>query len=100
MRGSAKIVTVQWLRMWVLGMEVPGMNSDKFFVVDIFVHLLPHSDCSIRVSQSCNFTLVWFLLYNFVAINLLLFKPSKGTATMISLCTYHFQSFSHVQFNL
>ena len=30
---------VQWLRMQVLGMEVPGSNSGKFFFLDIFAHL-------------------------------------------------------------
>ena len=29
---------VQWLRMQVLGMEIPGSNSGKFFF-DIFAHL-------------------------------------------------------------
>ena len=29
---------VQWLRMQVLGMEVPGANSSKVFF-DIFAHL-------------------------------------------------------------
>ena len=41
---------VQWLRMQVLGMEVPGLNSGKF-VFDIFcTFFLPCGDCSIRVS--------------------------------------------------
>ena len=31
MRGSAKVAVVQWLRMQVLDMEVPGSNSGKFF---------------------------------------------------------------------
>ena len=49
---------VQWLRMEVLGMEVPGSNSDKLFFFDIFCTLfLPRGDCSIRVSQSRDFTL-------------------------------------------
>ena len=29
---------VQWLKMRVLGMEVPGLNSGKVFS-DIFVHI-------------------------------------------------------------
>ena len=32
---------------------------------------LPRSDCSIKVSQSRDFTLAWFLLYNFVTVTLL-----------------------------
>ena len=48
---------VQWLRMQVLGMEVPGSNSGKFFF-DIFcTPFLPRGDCSIRVSRSHDFTL-------------------------------------------
>ena len=30
---------VQWLRMWVLGMEVPGLNSGKLFLSTFFAHL-------------------------------------------------------------
>ena len=42
---------VQWLRMQVLGMEVPGSNSGElFFFPTFFAHFLPHGDCSIRVS--------------------------------------------------
>ena len=58
---------VQWLRMQVLGTVVPGLNSGKVFLT-FFVHFLPHGDCSIRVSRFRDFTLAWFLLYNFVAI--------------------------------
>ena len=77
---------VQWLRMQVIGMEVPGSNSGKFFFSRHFcTPFLPRGDCSIRVSRSCDFTLAWFLLYNFVTLTLLLFKLSKGTATMINL---------------
>ena len=66
-------------------MEVPGSNSSKGFF-DIFcTPFLPRGDCSIRVSRSHKFTLGWFLLYNFVAVTILLFKLSKGTAKMISL---------------
>ena len=58
-------------------MEVLGSNSghDEFiFFPTFFMHLfLPPSDCSIRVSRSCDFTLARFLLYNFVAVSLLLF---------------------------
>ena len=47
---------VQWLRMQVLGMEVPGSNSGMFFF-DIFcTPFLPRGDCSIRVSRSQDFT--------------------------------------------
>ena len=88
MKLSAKVAVVQWLRMQVLGMEVPGSKSGKFFFRH-FVHtFLPRSDCSNRVSQSRDFKHVWFLIYNFVAVILLLSKLSKGTATMISLSTH------------
>ena len=30
---------VQWLRMQVLGMEVPGSNSGKCFFLTFFAHL-------------------------------------------------------------
>ena len=59
-------------------MEVPGLNSGMFFQHFCAPFLL-HGDCSIGVSQSHNFTLVCFLLYNYVAVTLLLFKPTKGT---------------------
>ena len=60
---------VQWLRMQVLGMEVPGSNSGKVFISDMFcTPFLPCGDSSIRVSRFRDFTLVWFLLYNFVAV--------------------------------
>ena len=76
-------------------MEVPGSNSVKF-VFDIFcIPFLPYDDCSIRVFRSRGFTLVCFLLYNFVAVTLLLFKLSKGTAMMISLSTHQFSSYSY-----
>ena len=60
---------VQWLRMQVLGMEVPGLNSGKFFF-DIFCTLfLPRGDCSIRV---CQFNTVILHLLGFCFITLLL----------------------------
>ena len=40
--------------------------------------------------------LLGFLLYNFVAVTLLLFKLSKGTATMISLSTHQFSSYFYL----
>ena len=76
--------------MQVLGIEVPGSNSGKFFF-DIFCTLfLPRGDYSIRVSRSHDFTLAWLLLYNFVTVTLLVFNLSKGTATMINLSTHQF----------
>ena len=33
---------VQWLKMQVLGMEVPGLNSGKFFLT-FFAHLFYHA---------------------------------------------------------
>ena len=92
---------VQWLRMQVLGMEIPGLNSGKFFFFNIFyTPFLPHGDCFIRVSQSRDFTLAWFLLYNSVAVTLLLFILSKGTAMMISLSSHQLSSYFYTQFTL
>ena len=88
---------VQWLRMQVLGMEVPGSNPGKFFFKIFCIPFLPYSDCSIKVSRSHNFTLAWFLLYNFVAVTLLLLTLSKGTAMMIS---HQFSSYFYTQFTL
>ena len=91
---------VQWLRMQVLAMEVPGSNSSRFFP-DIFcTPFLPRSDCSIRVSRSRDIILAWFSLYNFVAVALLLLKQSEGTATMISLSTHQFSSYFYTRFTL
>ena len=73
----------------MLGMEVLGLNSGKFFQ-HFCTPFLPCSDCSIIVSQSSDFTFAWFLLYNFVVVTLLLFKLSKCTAMMISLSTHNF----------
>ena len=70
---------IHWLRMQVLGMEIPGSNSGKVFF-DIFcTPFLPHDDCSIRVSRYHDFILVWCLLYNFGSVAQLPFKLSKGT---------------------
>ena len=74
-------------------MEVPGSNSGKVFIQHLLYTFLPRGDCSIRVSRSHNFTFVWFLLYNFVAVTLLLFELSEGTAMMISLSTHQFSSY-------
>ena len=52
---------VHWLRMQVLGMQVPGSNSGKVFST-LFVHLITCGDCSIRVSQSCDFTFCFITL--------------------------------------
>ena len=82
-----------------MGTEVPGSNSGNL-LQHFCAPFLPHGVCSIRVSRSHDFTLVWFLLYNFVAITLLLFKLSKGTARMISLSTHQFSSYSYSRFTL
>ena len=58
--SSSSVVKVQ-----VLGVEVPGSNSGKFFSTFLCT-FLPRGDCCIRVFQSSDFTLVWFLLYSFV----------------------------------
>ena len=47
---------VQWLRMQVLGMEVPGSNSGKLFLNIFCTPFLPRGDCSIRVFRSRDFT--------------------------------------------
>ena len=100
MKLSAKVAVVQWLRMQVLGMEVPGSNSGKFFFRNFCTPFLPCGQCSIRVSQSRKFTLALFWLYNFVAVTLLLFKLSKGTAMMISLSTHQFSIYFYTWFTL
>ena len=41
MRFSAKIAVVQWLKMQVVGMEVPGSNSGKFFQHFLFPFFTP-----------------------------------------------------------
>ena len=77
MRLSANVAVVQWLRMQVLGMEVPGLNSGKKFKNSaFFVHLIYLMVTALLeyVSQFRAFTLIWFLLYDFLAITLLLFK--------------------------
>ena len=59
MRRSAKVAVVQWLRMQVLGLEVPGSNSGKvFFKLHFCTLFLPRGDCSIRVYQSHDFTFI------------------------------------------
>ena len=64
---------VQWLRMQALDMEVLGSNSGHD-EVHFFRHFLIHLFApTIRVSRSSDFTLARFLLYNFVAVSLLLF---------------------------
>ena len=80
----------------MLGMEVPGSNSGKAFLLPF----LPQDDHSIRVPQSSDFTLAWFSLYKFAAVTQLLFKLSKGTATMISLSTHQFSSYFYTRFTL
>ena len=80
-------------------MEVPGLNSGKFFDI-VCAPFYPHGDCSIRVSRSHDFTLNGFYFYDFIAVTLLLFKLSKSTAMMISLCTNQFSSYSHTWFIL
>ena len=37
---------VQWLRMQVLGIEVPGSNSGKFYSQHFLYIFLPRGDCS------------------------------------------------------
>ena len=55
--------------MQVLGMVVPGLNSGKFFSA-FFVYLIYPV---VTTLLEYLFTLVWFLLYNFVAVTLSLF---------------------------
>ena len=61
----------------------------KYGGSDIFVHLFyPTVTALLEYLEYVILQLVWFLLYNFIAVNLLLLKLSKGTAMMISLCTH------------
>ena len=81
-------------------MEVPSSNSGKFYF-DIFVYLFyPELTALLEYLYPVILHLVGYALYNFVAVTLLLFKLSKGTATMISLCTYQFSSYSYIWFTL
>ena len=61
MRRPAKVAVVQWLRMQVLGMEVPSLNFGKVFLT-FFVHFLPRGDCYIRVSRFHDLHLLSFCL--------------------------------------
>ena len=73
-------------------MEVPGSNTGKVFLT-FFVHLFyPMVTALLRYLDPTILHLFVFLLYNFVAVTLLLFKLSKGTATMISLSIHYFSS--------
>ena len=80
-------------------MEVPGSDSGNFFST-FFAHffypvvtaLLEYLDPTILHS--------WFLLYNLVAVTLLLFKLSKNATTMISLSTHQFSSYFYTRFAL
>ena len=52
----------------------PWFELWQAFFSTLFAHIFypARGDCSIRVSRSIDFTLAWFLLYNFVAVILLL----------------------------
>ena len=70
---------VQWLRMQVLGMEVPGSNSGKFFPRH-FLHtfLYPAVTALLEYLNHVILHLFGFCaLHNFVAVTILLFKLSK-----------------------
>ena len=86
----AKVAVVQWLRIQVLVWRSLVRILVRLFFQHFCTPFLPRSDCSIRGSPSHDFTLVWFLLYNFIIVTLLLFKLSKGTATMINLSTHQY----------
>ena len=61
MKLSAKVAVVQWLRMQVLGMEVPGSNSGKFFFFDIFAHLFyPVVNALLEYLDPANLHLLYF----------------------------------------
>ena len=78
----------------------PGSNFGKVFL-DIFVHLFyPVVTALLEYLNPTILHLLGFLLHNFVAIALLLFKLSKGIATMISLSTHQFSSYSYTEFTL
>ena len=92
---------VQWLGMQVLGMEVPGSNSGKFFF-DIFAHLFYSTVTALLqyLDPVILHLLGFCFILQFVAVTLLLFKLSKGTATMISLSTHQFSSYFYTWFTL
>ena len=65
----------------MLGMEVPGSNSGKFFF-DILIHLF--NPMVTALLEYANPT----ILHSFGLLCRCNSKPPKGTATMISLCTH------------
>ena len=77
-------------------MEVTGLNSGKFFARLFY----PAVNTLLEYLKSHDVTLAWFLLYNFVAVTLLLLKLSKDTATMVSLSTHQFSSYLYTRFTL
>ena len=76
---------IQWLRMRVLGTEIP---------YPVVTALLDYLDPTILHLFGLLF------IYKFVAVTLLLFKSSKGTAMMISLRTHQFSCYFHTWFTL
>ena len=69
----------QWLRMQMLGMVDPNSNSGKFSFQHFCAPFYPAVTFILEYfDPSILYTLIWFLLYKFVAVTLLLFKPSKG----------------------
>ena len=75
---------VQWLKMQVLGMEVPALVQTLVRLYStFFVHLF--YPVVTALLEYLDPTILRFLLYNFVAVTLFLFRLSKGTATMISI---------------
>ena len=69
----------------VLSKEVPCSNSSKFLFRHFCAPFYPKVTALLEYLDPVIYT-VWFLLYNFVAIQVTLLL-SKGTA-MISLCTH------------
>ena len=80
----------------MLGMEIPGLNPGKFFLTFLVHVFYPVVTALLEYLDTVNLHLFWFLLYNFVAVTLLLFKPSKVTAMMLRLCTHKCPSYSHI----
>jgi len=89
---------MQWLKMWVLDMEVHVLNPAEF-IINVFVYLLFHGVCSIGVFWSLDYA--WFLLYNCVAVTLLFFKAIIGYYYDIQplYIPIHFLSYSHTHSN-
>ena len=76
------IAAAQWLRIWVIRMELPGSKAGKFCSTFFMYY-----DCSIRIFQPCDLQLFGCCL-NSIAVNAISFKPQNVSAMMVNLYEY------------